>query len=99
MRQLQAGKEPSPREHRAAQECRRPDELVVELARIGRSADQPEHRSARGRGTPEKNARESAATAAKDEPDEAGDAELNPRIHSGGRAEALKVDNQRWDKE
>ena len=43
LRQLQPGQEPSPGQDRAAQERRRPDELVIKLARIGRSANQPKH--------------------------------------------------------
>lgn len=45
LRQLQAGKEPAPREDRARDERRRPDELVIELAGKGRSTDQAQHRS------------------------------------------------------
>ena len=43
-RELQAGKEPAPREDPARDERRRPDELVIELAGKGRSADQAQHR-------------------------------------------------------
>jgi hypothetical protein len=39
LRELQAGQEPSPSEDRATQESRWPDELVVELTRVGRPAD------------------------------------------------------------
>ena len=45
---MQAGKEPTPCEDRAGNKRRRPDELVIELAGIGRSADQAQHRSADG---------------------------------------------------
>ena len=48
LRKLEAGKEPAPGEDRAGEERRRPHELVIKLAGIGRSADQTQHRSAEG---------------------------------------------------
>ena len=72
---------------------------MIKLARIGRSADQPKHRSAVDRGTPKKSRWKEAATTAKNGPDEAGDAELGPWADACRRAEAPEVDDQRRDKE
>jgi len=66
LRQLQPGQEPTPGEDRARHESRRPDELVIELARIGRSADRPDHGSvneAFGRQAKKQPGKETATTA------------------------------------
>ncbi len=63
LRQLQAGKEPTPCEDRAGNKRRRPDELVIELAGIGRSADQAQHRSSGRRAEAGEQSDEGTATA------------------------------------